>query len=184
MAIPWLGFEIDGKAMRVRLKAEKEENWLPLLFRCASASTGDLLSGKEILQCLCYLDFRSGWDLVHSPGVIGKWRLGPRLAGCQVSEAEGFRGNVTWRREASSSAPERADQYSNRCCFARHPRLRDLEERALAEAMRVAATLYRDSARKRGRGATPGSVLRREGGGEEATPRVRIGRNCGSWAAS
>ena len=49
-AAPCLGFEVDTKSMPVRLTAGKKEKVLPLFARCASASTGDLPSAREIPQ--------------------------------------------------------------------------------------------------------------------------------------
>ena len=53
-AIPRLGFDVDTKAMRVRLTTEKSEKGMLLCARRAPVPTEDLLSAKEILQYASY----------------------------------------------------------------------------------------------------------------------------------
>lgn len=80
------GSEVDAKAIRACLKAEKNEDGLPLCLRCASVSTGDLVTAKGILECVSYLN--SLWRLVPSGFFpLTQW-MGPREQFLRDGEVE------------------------------------------------------------------------------------------------
>ena len=131
------------------------------------------------------------------------WTRGSRLAACPPAATDGFRFGMTRWRRALDSVSEKAARRGNDACFARLPRLKDLEGRALTEATRAVATVRGRSEKARFRRGidtergnsrafqrVSGAFPHWEGGSRRGNSRagstlsVRIGKSCGYTAAS
>ena len=56
--LPWLGFDVDARAMRVHRTVGKLEKGKSLRLQCAASTVGEGPSAKKALLCVSYLNFQ------------------------------------------------------------------------------------------------------------------------------
>ena len=116
----------------------------------------------SFLNCLQWIapggftHLRAGWDIVSAAGVLDKVRDGVRRADCSAEATDAFRNDVCWRNRALESGPTKRIHHAPSGGFVWHPRLPDLEDKALSLGRGAARAIFTDASGSREWGATLG----------------------------
>ena len=168
---PWIGFILNADSTEVKIDQSKQTEGTTLREAIMGLETSARVSARALPAAVSRLNFlqwvapggfrrfRSWWNAVDEPGIMGRLRAGERNADRSAEVSERLRDDMCWRRCYFSLSPARPIQHLADGRLARYPRSVDLKGRVQTVFPESVCAVYTDASGEDGRGATLGDMF-------------------------